>query len=95
MDLGIPNTPMSKFSNQTICRPYVEQSTVDTASEQNLSSRVCPMLATGNGDLWLMSTSDGPRGFFWDEWEVDADRGAGVGVPPDFEVVSGGGAALR
>jgi hypothetical protein len=27
-----------------------------------------PMLATGNGDLWLMSTPNGKRGFFWQEW---------------------------
>jgi hypothetical protein len=27
------------------------------------------MLAVGNGDLWLMSTPFGKRGFFWDEWK--------------------------
>ena len=26
-----------------------------------------PMLATGNGDLWLMSTPFGKRGFFWED----------------------------
>lgn len=33
-----------------------------------------PMLATGNGDLWLMSTPFGQRGFFWEEWERGGDR---------------------
>ena len=28
-----------------------------------------PMLAVKNGDLWLMSTPYGQRGFFWDIWE--------------------------
>lgn len=27
-----------------------------------------PMLAVGNGDLWLMSTPYGQRGFFWEVW---------------------------
>jgi hypothetical protein len=27
-----------------------------------------PMLAVGNGDLWLMSTPYGKRGFFYDAW---------------------------
>jgi len=27
-----------------------------------------PSLAVGNGDLWLMSTPAGKRGFFWEEW---------------------------
>jgi hypothetical protein len=27
-----------------------------------------PSLAVGNGDLWLMSTPYGKRGFFYDEW---------------------------
>jgi hypothetical protein len=28
-----------------------------------------PMLAVGDGDLWLMSTPYGKRGFFYDAWE--------------------------
>jgi hypothetical protein len=28
-----------------------------------------PMLSVMNGDLWLMSTPNGPRGFFYEEWE--------------------------
>ena len=29
-----------------------------------------PSLAVGDGDLWLMSTPNGRRGFFWEEWEM-------------------------
>ncbi len=29
---------------------------------------VTPMLAVGNGDMWLMSTPCGKRGFFYDVW---------------------------
>ena len=28
-----------------------------------------PSLAVTDGDLWLMSTPYGKRGFFWEEWE--------------------------
>jgi hypothetical protein len=29
---------------------------------------VRPMLAVAGGELWLMSTPCGQRGFFWEEW---------------------------
>ena len=28
-----------------------------------------PTLATGDGDLWLVSTPNGKRGFFYEEWQ--------------------------
>src|ERR1700733_9557042 len=31
-----------------------------------------PMLAVGQGDLWLMSTPCGKRGFFYDAWQHEA-----------------------
>jgi|SRR5579884_468247 len=40
-----------------------------------------PMLAVKNGDLWLMSTPYGQRGFFWEEWEHAGDRWHRVSVP--------------
>lgn len=36
--------------------------------EDSMYYSVRPMLAVGNGDLWLMSTPYGKRGFFWEEW---------------------------
>jgi hypothetical protein len=32
-----------------------------------------PMLAVGNGDLWLMSTPYGKRGFFYEAWAYGAE----------------------
>jgi hypothetical protein len=32
-----------------------------------------PMLATTNGALWMMSTPNGKRGFFWEAWTADDD----------------------
>jgi len=43
---------------------------IDEASRvpDDLYKAVRPMLAVGGGDLWLMSTPAGQRGFFYDEW---------------------------
>ena len=49
-----------------------------------------PMLAVSDGDLWLMSTPYGKRGFFYECWEHGGPewlrvRRAGDGVSADFE----------
>jgi hypothetical protein len=40
-----------------------------------------PMLAVSGGDLWLMSTPYGKRGFFYDVWEHGGEEWKRVGVP--------------
>lgn len=40
-----------------------------------------PMLAVKNGDLWLMSTPYGQRGFFWDAWTNGGDKWHRISVP--------------
>ncbi len=40
-----------------------------------------PMLAVSNGDLWLMSTPCGQRGFFYDAWRSDSEQWMRVSVP--------------
>jgi hypothetical protein len=42
---------------------------------------VMPMLAVGNGDLWLMSTPFGKRGFFWTIWDRKDEAWARISVP--------------
>src|SRR4051794_1321636 len=44
---------------------------VDEASRvsDDLYHALRPMLATSEGELWLMSTPHGRRGFFWEEWD--------------------------
>ncbi len=39
-----------------------------------------PMLAVGAGDLWLMSTPCGRRGFFFQEWEFGGEKWKRVSV---------------
>ncbi len=40
-----------------------------------------PMLAVGEGDLWMMSTPCGQRGFFHDTWVDGSDEWMRVSVP--------------
>jgi hypothetical protein len=42
---------------------------------------VRPMLAVGDGDLWLMSTPHGERGFFWETWAKGGDSWTRFSVP--------------
>jgi hypothetical protein len=39
------------------------------------------MLAVSNGSLWLMSTPNGKRGFFWEEWSKGGPQWKRVMVP--------------
>jgi hypothetical protein len=56
---------------------------IDEASRvpDELYKAVRPMLATGGGDLWLMSTPNGKRGFFYDAWARGGKKWARVQVP--------------
>ena len=47
----------------------------------DLYNAVSPMLAVGDGDLWLMSTPHGQRGFFYEEWTHGGERCERLSVP--------------
>jgi hypothetical protein len=49
---------------------------IDEASrvEDKLYRAMRPTLAVGNGDLWLMSTPNGKRGFFHAEWTAGGEK---------------------
>ncbi len=48
---------------------------IDEASRvsDSLYLALQPMLATSDGDLWLMSTPNGKSGFFWETWAYGED----------------------
>lgn len=48
---------------------------------EDLYRAVTPMLATGDGDLWLMSTPHGRQGFFWEAWAKGGNRWERFSVP--------------
>jgi hypothetical protein len=55
---------------------------IDEASRVNddMYQSLRPMLAVGSGDLWLMSTPWGQRGFFYDAWRGGGDQWMRVSV---------------
>jgi hypothetical protein len=48
---------------------------IDEASrvDDGLYRAMRPTLAVGNGDLWLLSTPNGKRGFLYEEWTHGGD----------------------
>ena len=67
---------------------------------EEMYSAVTPMLAVSGGDLWMMSTPAGKRGFFREEWDRGGPLWTRVSVPAtecpaDLEGVSGGGTAAQ
>jgi len=55
---------------------------IDEASRvpDDLYSALRPMLAVGDGDLWLMSTPNGQRGFFYETWSGGSEEWMRVSV---------------
>lgn len=48
---------------------------------EDLYKSLMPMLAVGNGDMWLLSTPCGKRGFFYENWEYGGDKWFRMSVP--------------
>ena len=67
---------------------------IDEASRvsDSLYRALRPMLLVGDGDLWLMSTPNGKRGFFYDAWAHGVASGGSAG---DGESADSGGAVGR
>ena len=55
---------------------------IDEASRvpDDLYMSLRPMLAVGDGDLWLMSTPCGQRGFFYEAWRSGGEEWMRVSV---------------
>ncbi len=56
---------------------------IDEASrvDDHMYKALLPMLATTNGDLWLLSTPCGKRGFFYEEWQHGGPAWFRISVP--------------
>ncbi len=56
---------------------------VDEAAwvKDDLYKAIRPMLAVSGGSLWLMSTPNGKRGFFWEAWEHGGPEWERIQVP--------------
>jgi hypothetical protein len=76
--VGLPGTEGTLRGFSAVSLLLIDEaSRVDDAMYKSLR----PMLAVGNGDLWLMSTPYGKRGFFYDAWVHGGEGWKRVSVP--------------
>ena len=71
--------------NETTIRGFSDVSLllVDEAARvpDEIYRAMRPTLVVHDGDLWLMSTPNGRRGFFWDEWDHGGEEWDRISVP--------------
>jgi hypothetical protein len=71
--------------NETTIRGFsaVSLLLIDEASRvrDTIYRAMRPTLMIHDGDLWLMSTPNGKRGFFWEEWERGGEEWERISVP--------------
>ena len=76
--VGLPGTEGTVRGFSAVCLLLIDEAArVEDAMYKGLR----PMLAVGNGDLWLMSTPRGKRGFFYECWEQGGPEWFRVRVP--------------
>ncbi|HXN46998.1 MAG TPA: terminase family protein, partial [Bryobacteraceae bacterium] len=76
--VGLPGTEATVRGFSAVSLMLIDEAA--RVSDEMYKS-VRPMLAVGDGDLWLMSTPFGKRGFFWEEWEHGGAQWERVAVP--------------
>ena len=63
--VGLPGTEATVRGFSAVSLMVVDEA---ARVSDDLYKAIRPFLAVGGGDLWLMSTPYGKRGFFYDEW---------------------------
>jgi hypothetical protein len=76
--VGLPGTEATVRGFSAVSLMLIDEAA--RVSDEMYKS-VRPMLAVGDGDLWLMSTPFGKRGFFWEEWTNGGAQWERVTVP--------------
>ena len=76
--VGLPGTEATVRGFSAVSLMLIDEA---ARVPDELYKAVRPMLAVGGGDLLVMSTPFGQRGFFWDEWTNHPDRWERVSVP--------------
>jgi hypothetical protein len=76
--VGLPGTECTVRGFSAVSLMVIDEA---ARVPEDLYNSVTPMLAIGNGDLWLMSTPYGRRGFFWEAWAHGGTRWARFSVP--------------
>ena len=76
--VGLPGTEATVRGFSAVSLMLIDEA---ARVSDELYVAVRPMLAVGDGDLWLMSTPFGKRGFFWEAWEKGGPQWERVAVP--------------
>ena len=76
--VGLPGTEATVRGFSAVSLMLVDEA---ARVSDEMYKAVRPMLAVGDGDLWLMSTPFGKRGFFWEEWTHGGPLWERVAVP--------------
>src|SRR5258708_2982243 len=76
--VGLPGTECTVRGFSAVSLMVIDEA---ARVPEELYNSVTPMLAIGNGDLWLMSTPYGRRGFFWETWAHGGTRWERFSVP--------------
>lgn len=76
--VGLPGTEGTVRGFSAVSLMVIDEAARVTNEQYN---SLTPMLAVGNGDLWLMSTPRGKSGFFWDMWSQGGPAWMRVSVP--------------
>lgn len=76
--VGLPGTESTVRGFSAVSLLLIDEA---ARVEDAMYKALRPMLAVGEGDLWLMSTPNGRRGFFYDTWETGGAEWMRVTVP--------------
>jgi hypothetical protein len=76
--VGLPGTEATVRGFSAVSMLLIDEA---ARVDDSMYKALLPMLAVGNGDLWLMSTPWGKRGFFYECWEHGAENWMRVRVP--------------
>ncbi len=76
--VGLPGTEATVRGFSAVSLMLIDEA---ARVSDEMYKTVRPMLAVGDGDLWLMSTPYGKRGFFWEEWANGGGQWERLAVP--------------
>jgi hypothetical protein len=79
--VGLPGTEATVRGFSAVSLMLIDEA---ARVSDEMYKTVRPMLAVGDGDLWLMSTPFGKRGFFWEEWAHGGPQWERVTAPASF-----------
>jgi hypothetical protein len=75
--VGLPGTEATVRGFSAVSLILIDEA---ARVQDDMYSALRPMLAVGDGDLWMMSTPSGQRGFFYEAWQDGGEEWFRVSV---------------